>query len=284
MPTFVPKNPSDLNSIESRLNYAAQKVERGIRIAELPAVPRIVRVFLVSAGVALTAATVGLACLSFARKVGTFRTAGFAADKSGNALVVRVVEPGGAAQIAGLRPGDRIVLADGRTAGSLSWPEKELARDPFPHHLVVISGGGINAVSLPQAPPRPDYRYLFLALVGLLYLVIGLFTAVRERAPASRVFWALCLSSFAIYVITPAGPHDAIWKLSWLAEDFFRALLPALLLHIFLIFPRPVRSRRLVPLIYLPAAAFIAAQPVVLSMSGASAVRAAELMTRLWFV
>jgi PAS domain S-box-containing protein len=284
MSTVVPENPCDVNSVEPRLSFEPQKVERGIRIAELPPVPRIVRVFLVGAAIVLTAATVGLACLSFARKVGTFRTAGFAADRSGSALVVRLVEPGGAAQTAGLRPGDRIVLADGRTAGSLSWPEKELARDPFPHQLVVISGGGINAVSLPEAPPRPDYRYLFLALVGLLYLVIGLFTAVRERAPASRVFWALCLSSFAIYVITPAGPHDAIWKLSWLAEDFFRALLPALLLHIFLIFPRPVRSHRLVPLIYLPAVAYIAAQPVVLSMSGASAARTSELMTRLWFV
>ena len=68
-------------------------------------------------------------------------------------------------------------------------------------------------------PSGRDYTYLFLSFVGLLYLVIGLFTVARERAPASRVFWALCLSSFAIYVITPSGPHDAIWRLSWLAED-----------------------------------------------------------------
>ena len=250
----------------------------------MPPVPRIVRVFLVALGVAITLVTVGLASVSFARKVATFRTAGFVADRSGDALVIRTVEKDGAAEAAGLHPGDRIVLADGRTAGSLSWPERDLARPPFPHHLVVISGGAVNAVSISEATPRVDYRYLFLALVGLLYLVIGLFTVVRDRAPAARVFWALCLSSFAIYVITPAGPNDAIWKLSWLAEDFFRALLPALLLHIFLIFPRPTRSRRLVPLIYLPAAAYIAAQPVVLSMSGAAAVRASELMTRLWFV
>ncbi|HEY6066336.1 MAG TPA: PDZ domain-containing protein, partial [Thermoanaerobaculia bacterium] len=150
--------------------------------------PRIVKVFLLALGVAITAGTVGLASLSFARKVATFRTAGFVADRGGDALVVRSVEKGGAAEAAGLRPGDRIVLADGRTAGSLSWPEKDLARPPFPHHLVVISGGGINAVAIPEAAPRLDYRYLFLALVGLLYLVIGLFTVVRERAPASRVF------------------------------------------------------------------------------------------------
>ncbi len=131
---------------------------------------------------------------------------------------------------------------------------------------------------------HPDFTYLFLAFVGLLYLAIGLFTVARERAPASRVFWALCLSSFAIYVITPAGPHDSIWKLSWLAEDFFRALLPALLLHLFLIFPRPARSRRFVPLLYLPAVAYIAAQPALLAMGVREAARAAETATRFWFL
>jgi hypothetical protein len=236
------------------------------------------------AATAATAATAGLAFVSFARKVSTFRTAGFTSNRAGDALVVRTIEPEGAAQAAGLRPGDRIILADGRTAGSLAWPEKDLARRPLPHHLVVITGGGITALSIGESPARPDYRYLFLAFVGLLYLLIGLFTIARERAPASRVFWALCLSSFAIYVITPAGPHDAIWKTSWLAEDFFRGLLPALLLHLFLIFPRPARSRRIVPLLYLPAAAYIAAQPALLSLSGASAVRAGELMTRLWLI
>ncbi|HEX5134495.1 MAG TPA: ATP-binding protein [Thermoanaerobaculia bacterium] len=234
--------------------------------------------------VVVTAATAGLAFYSFARKVATFRTAGFTWDRAGDALVVRSVEPESAAQAAGLRPGDRIVLADGRTAGSLEWPEKDLARRPLPHHLVVISGGAISAVALGEPAAKPDYTYIFLAFVGLLYLVIGLFTVVRERAPASRVFWAVCLSSFAIYVITPAGPHDWIWKASWLTEDFFRALLPALLLHLFLIFPKPARSRRLVPLLYVPAAAYMAAELSVLSMSGPSAARATETMTRLWFV
>ena len=51
------------------------------------------------------------------------------------------------------------------------------------------------------------------------------------------VFWALCLCSFAVYVVTPAGPRDAVWKAAWLTEDFYRAFLPALLLHFFLVFP-----------------------------------------------
>lgn len=246
--------------------------------------PRALKISLLVIAMAVTLATAGLAFLSFSRKVATFRTAGFTSDRASDALVVRTVEPRSAAQTAGLKPGDRIVLADGRTAGSLEWPEKDLARRPFPHNLVVISGGGINAVALKEPAVKPDYTYLFLAFVGVLYLVIGLFTAVRERAPAARVFWALCLCSFGIYVITPAGPRDAVWTLSWLVEDLFRAFLPALLLHLFLIFPTPTRSRRLVPLLYLPAFVYIVAQPIVLSMTGAPAIRAAETMTRLWFV
>ena len=274
----------DVSSVAKALSSTSKNADRGIRIAELPPVPRPLKTFLFSLAIVLTLATAGLAFLSFTRKVATFRTAGFTADRAADALVIRTVDPTGAARAAGLKPGDRIVLADGRTAGSLAWPEKDLARRPFPHRLVVISGAGINAAAIGEGPVRIDYKYLFLAFVGLFYLVIGLFTVVRERALASRVFWAVCLASFAIYVITPAGPPDVVWKLSWLAEDLYRALLPALLLHLFLIFPKPARSRRLVPLLYVPAAIYIAAQPAVLTASGASAVRAAETMTRLWFV
>ena len=40
--------------------------------------------------------------------------------------------------------------------------EKELARRPFPHNLVVVSGNGINAVSIREAPPRlEDVKVIF---------------------------------------------------------------------------------------------------------------------------
>ena len=273
-----------LNLSGEGVSAIPQISERGIRIAESASVSRSLKTIVLVVGVAFTAATAGLAFVSFSRKVATFRTAGFAAERAGDALLVRRVESGGAAEAAGIRPGDRLVLADGRTAASLEWPEKDLARRPFPHHIVVQSGDSISALAIREPSVHPDFTYLFLAFVGLLYLAIGLFTVARERALASRVFWALCLSSFAIYVITPAGPHDSIWKLSWLAEDFFRALLPALLLHLFLIFPHPARSRRFVPLLYLPAVAYIAAQPALLAMGVREAARAAETATRFWFL
>ena len=55
---------------------------------------------------------------------------------------------------------------------------------------------------------RPDWRYVFLAFVGLLYLTIGLFTAARDRSAASRVFCAICLASFAVYTIAIPPPLE----------------------------------------------------------------------------
>ena len=220
------------------------------------------RIGLVCSLVAFTGATFGLAFLSFARKVETFTRPGFTFERAGGSLLVVEVEPDGAAERSGLRPGDRIVTADGAAAASLARPDRSLARPPFPHRLAVIHADEagaeqIRAIELGKPAVAPDYTYLFLALVGLLYLAIGLFTVSREPAPAARLFWLLCVSSFAVYVLTPAGPRDTLFRVFLLAEDVFRALLPALLLHLFLIFPKSVRRRLPVPLLYLPAAVYL---------------------------
>ncbi|MFN2386883.1 MAG: ATP-binding protein, partial [Thermoanaerobaculia bacterium] len=233
---------------------------------------------------ALTAGTIGLAFLSFGRKVDTFSTAGFTYGREGGSIQVESVDPGGAAARAGLKPGDRVITIDGQVAASLRRPEKSLAREPFPHRLVVLSGSDMRGVEVGRPAVRVDRTYLFLAFVGFLYLLIGLFTAAKERGAVTRVFWALCLSTFAVYVITPVGPRDAIWKASWLAEDFFRALLPALLLHLFLIFPRAKTPRFLIPLLYAPAAAYLVAQIALLRAEGPRAASLQEGATRLWLV
>ena len=235
---------------------------------------------------ALTVGTVAIGFVSFARKVDSFSSTGMAVERDGGALVVASIDRNGPAARAGLSAGDRILLADGQTAGSLDSPEKQLAREPFPHALVVLSPEGeVRGVSLDAPSVRFDTTYLFLAFVGILYLIIGLFTIARDRSAPALIFWSLCLASFAIYLLTPAGPRDAVWRLSWIAEDFYRAFLPALLLHFFLLFPRPIRARRVVPLLYLPAAAYLVAE---FSVLGARATPAAaaylEACERFWFV
>jgi two-component system NtrC family sensor kinase len=243
------------------------------------------RRFVVGMLALLTLATLGLSFVSFARKVDSFTTAGFTFQTEGETLLLRSVEPESAAARAGLRPGDRIILADGQTAASLPRPEKQLARKPFPHQLVVLSDGEVRGASLDAPTIRFDATYLFLAFVGFLYLVIGLFTIARERSQAAFLFWALALSSFAIYVLTPAGPHDAWWKAFWLVEDGFRALLPALLLHFFLVFPRPIRARRLIPILYAPAIVYLSGELALLGAGATPAIAAIlEAFTRFWFL
>jgi two-component system NtrC family sensor kinase len=247
---------------------------------------RLGRIALICLLVAFTGATFGLALLSFARKVDTFSRPGFEYERAGGALLVLGVESGGEAERAGLRPGDRIVTADGAAAASLAKPESTLARAPFPHHLAVLRADSagveqIRRIDLEKPSLQLDYPYLFLALVGLLYLVIGLVTVSRESVPAARLFWLLCVCSFAVYVLTPAGPRDGLFRAFLLAEDLFRALLPAILLHLFLIFPRPARRRLPVPLIYLPAAAYLAFDAWLIGHPSAAGV---EWFTRSWLI
>jgi PAS domain S-box-containing protein len=130
---------------------------------------------------------------------------------------------------------------------------------------VVLTDGEVRGVSLGEPSVHADVRYLFLAFVGFLYLVIGLFTIARDRTPPAAIFWALCLCSFAVYVLTPAGPHDTLWRIAWVAEDVYRAFLPALLLHFFLVFPRRIATRRFVPLLYVPAAVYVALEAALLA-------------------
>ena len=98
------------------------------------------KALLVTTAVLVGGLTVGLAFVSFARKVDTFQRAGIDSERSGGALLVRAVEPGGPAEAAGLKPGDRILTADGRAASSVAQPDKTLARGEFPHALVIQRG------------------------------------------------------------------------------------------------------------------------------------------------
>ncbi|MGH9367452.1 MAG: ATP-binding protein [Thermoanaerobaculia bacterium] len=247
--------------------------------------PRPIRLALVTVGFLLALGTVLLAFLSFTRKVETFTRAGFQYERSRGELLVTVVEPGGAAALSGIAAGDRILLADGQRAASLPRPEVSLARKPFPHHLVVRRGDlDIHEVRLGKPRAEIDKLYLFLAFVGFLYLLIGLFTVGRNRSRAARVFLALCLTSFAVYVITPSGPPDLLYRASWFGDALYRALLPALLLHFFLVFPRTAATRGLLALLYLPAAAYLAGHGNLLSSRPpAELLRGVERLTEFWY-
>jgi two-component system NtrC family sensor kinase len=256
----------------------------GIRFAESFPVSRLAKILTTGVSVLVVAATIGLSLLSFTRRVEHFTRAGFEGRSSGGAIVLTSVDPESAAARAGLAVGDRIITADGQTAASLASADRSLARKPFPHRLLVERGSEIREILIGRVLPRLDWPYLFLAAVGLMYLAIGLFTASRDRSEASRIFCAICVASFAIYALTPTPPHDAAWKAFLVAEDLYRAVLPALLLHFFLIFPRPSAPRRLLPLLYFPGLVYLALQDGPLFVATDHAAALLEWATRFWLL
>src|SRR5262249_49583085 len=150
---------------------------------------------------------------------------------------------------------------------------------------VVQSGeNDIHQLLLGRPQLAIDWKYLFLALVGFLYLAIGFFTLARDRAPATRIFWGICLSSFAINVITPIGPHDTVWRALWFTEYFYRALLPPLLLHFFLLFPAPLVARRWIAPLYLPGLAYLALQEAPFFTGSLDPTRTFLLARQLWLL
>ena len=137
---------------------------------------------------------------------------------------------------------------------------------------------------------------MILALIGVAYLLIGLYTLFRDRQRRAWLFYLWCLASAALYLITPGrlglstGPADLVHKALYLGDELARALLPPLTLHLFLVFPSLLgdrrRLRRWIPFLYLPAAVLLTLQAELLAGAGASLGRGAvafsiQLLDRL---
>ncbi len=114
-----------------------------------------------------------------------------------------------------------------------------------------------TVVVSPQ-PERFQSRFTYLEIIGVLYLLVGLFVVTKRwRAPHATHFYLVCLVSFIYFVFHNTGKfNDFDWTIYWsdLAAGIF---LPPLFMHLCLEFPirnRWVeRFRLIVPMIYLPA-------------------------------
>ncbi|HEX6200618.1 MAG TPA: hypothetical protein VF150_10165, partial [Thermoanaerobaculia bacterium] len=225
-------------------------------------------------GVSLAAALVvaALGVVSLLRALDTFQPLGFVAHRTAAGWTVSEV----ARPDIGLEPGDQILLAGGGEAGAALG---EALRESPLTELAVLRNGALETVSYRRPPLAIDWPFLILALIGALYLLIGVYTAMRERRAEARLFYLWCLASAAIYLLTPSGVADATGRLLYSVEELGRALLPPLTLHLFLIFPRPLsrlaspagadraeaagrsaRGIRWTPFLYLPAAVLLTLQ------------------------
>jgi len=171
-----------------------------------------------------------------------------------------IVVKGGPADRAGIHEGDQLKAINGQTIttateavqqiyklGVWSLANYSLTRngEPFDTPLVLDPQGTAGSVRN------------YLAIVGLLYLLIGTFILFRRwTARKSRHFYVFCLASFVLYTFAYTGKLNLFdWTIYWLNVAAW-VVQPALFLHFCLTFPERselLRERRyLTPLLYLP--------------------------------
>ncbi len=217
------------------------------------------RFFRLAICLALALLAVGLGALSVHRKVEAFQPLGFeAVPAHGGFTVVRVEQPD-----SGLKRGDQIVLVNGGEVSTRQQLSERLKERPD-SELMVTRGEQLAQVHYRRPDVEFDFPYLILALIGTLYLGVGLFTLVRHGGRQSLLFYLWCLTSASLYLLEATPPADLAYKVVYLLDGVAYVLLPALTVHLFLVFPSPLpgseRFRRLIPFLYLPAAALLALQ------------------------
>ncbi len=211
----------------------------------------------IALGLALLA--VGLGGLSAYRKIQSFQPLGFeAAPREGALEVSQVYLPE-----SGLQRGDKVLLANGGEISNRDQLVQRLEERPA-SELLVQRGVQLLQVRYRRPAVQFDVAYLILALIGVVYLAIGLFTLVRYAGRQSFLFYLWCLTSATLYLLTAAPPVDLGFAAIVLFDAVAYILLPALTVHLFLVFPSPLpgsdRFRRLIPFLYLPAAALLVLQ------------------------
>jgi hypothetical protein len=213
------------------------------------------RLLTLGAVLALAVFVAALGGISFQRKVESFRQLGFEARwQQGTLLVTEVGRPE-----AGLAVGERILAVNGtRPAGP--GQVAEILRGAPESELIVERGGEIRAVTYHLPELDVDFPYLVLAAIGLVYLLIGLFTTFRNRQSPTGLFGLWCLASTAVFVLSPVQPlADGVDRLIYLTDQAARTLLPFLTLHLFLVFPTRLIERldRALVVLYLPPAVLL---------------------------
>ena len=201
----------------------------------------------------LTVAIVIGAFASFQRKRSSFERIDFTFRRNNGVIVVKTVDPGSGAEAAGLKPGDAIWLIGETPTTEIEGLQKTLRRIGQSVPMLVQRSGKTLTLHYRAPELKIDYPYLILSFIGFLYLAIGLFTLFRGNTRESALFYFVTLLSFIVYVYTPAGDIDLLYKMLEVTEEIAMILLPPLTLNFFLLFPRPiVHHRGILASLYLP--------------------------------
>ena len=125
---------------------------------------------------------------------------------------------------------------------------------------------GIADLNRLQIREHHIYRGLYLALLGVIYLGIGIYFLLKQgRAPYITHFFLICLTSYLVYLYSPTEElRTQFDKYIDITDKIALILLVPLLIHFAAIFPARYhlfkRQRWLAALLYLPAVLLIAAE------------------------
>jgi two-component system, NtrC family, sensor kinase len=173
------------------------------------------------------------------------------------------VEQNSPAALAGIRHGDVVRAIDGAPVERATQVTRLLYRAGVWASLryQVERGGATFEASVVTAPmPKPLPIENYLRVVGLLYLLIGLFIFARRwHAPRAVHFYLFCLVSFILFGFHYSGKPGVFDTEVYWASVVALLLQPALLAHFALVFPeRRPRPRLKLWLLYLVPAALLA--------------------------
>jgi len=219
-----------------------------------------------------TVVVIGGATSSY-RKIQSFQPVGFEAERATGNWRVVTAEPD-----TRLLAGDQILLVNGDSFARTADLEATL-RQHVETKLLLLRNGEIVDLTYFLPPLEIDFAYLVLALIGCVYLLVGLYTLLRDQRAPAIVFFVWAITSAIVYLFSPVGPFDFVDKLLYGGEELARIMLAPLTLHLFTIFPRwPIGNRVgnrghrtstwTVSFFYLPAAFLILLQSDLLLTGG----------------
>ncbi len=174
-------------------------------------------------------------------------------------IEVRATVPGSPAEKAGIKAGECIQGIGRRIIKWSSDASAELRRHqvgervdylvrsgPCPAQPGPEAGGTLRSVRVQLSSERlGGQTYLYAAVVGFLFFVIGLFVFVRvPQERSARIFFLLCVL-FLLFFVCRLRPASYWWIDVFVQNTGMVSLflLPAVFLHFFLIFPRPKQLR-----------------------------------------
>jgi two-component system, NtrC family, sensor kinase len=181
------------------------------------------------------------------------------------------IDPGGPADLAGVRPGDVLV----GIAPVENTPPSPVAESADVAQILQRTGVWGKAVytldrngveinaKVIVADANKDRALFYQYCVGAAYLAIGLFIFFRRnQSPKALHFYLLCLTSFILYTFHYTGKLNSFDTGIYIANVVAGLLAPALFVHFCLTFPEPRRPWGFwqAASVYLPAVSLIVLQ------------------------